>query len=499
MTTPDPPDYQPLVAPGARHLLHGATVDFAAVRAELGEPEHFPTEVTDAADAIAGPGVNSENLPDATHLDLVTVDPAGSRDLDQAFALERHGEGYRLWYAIADVATFVAPRGPIDREAWSRGETRYCPDISIPLHPRSLSEGAASLLPDVDRPAALWRIDLDADGEIVPGGVEVRRSRVRSRAQYSYESLEAALTSGTTTPSAALLGEVGALRLTAARRRHAIDLPIPEQRVEPANLDDPDGRYTVTFRRQRDVEMWNAQLSLLTGMAAAQLMIQAGIGVLRTLPEPDAQTLTRVHTGARALGIDWPSGAPPGDVLAAIDPSTPAGAAFADLAAELLRGASYRAFDGAAPPAADRGHAGIAAEYAHVTAPLRRLVDRYGTEICLAICAGVEPPAWVREALPNLPDTMTASGRAAHALERACVDLAEAWLLRPRVGETFTGGIVDVGRRFATIVLDDPAVRARCDGNELPLGERVHATLVEADVTTRAVRFHAEQPPARPG
>lgn len=492
MTTSDPSTQQPVVAPSARHLLHGASVDFAAVRAELGEPEAFSDEVTRAAAAVAQAGAERGDLTDATHLALVTVDPAGSRDLDQAFAIERLGDGYRLWYAIADVAAFVAPGGAIDREAWVRGETRYCPDESVPLHPRNLSEGVASLLPDGDRPAALWRIDLAADGEIVPGGVEVRRSRVRSRLQYSYDSLEAALAAGTAAPSAALLSEVGTLRLAAARRRHAIDLPIPEQRVEPANPADPDGRYTVSFRRQCDVETWNAQLSLVTGMAAAQLMVQAGIGVLRTLPEPDEQTLTRVRTGAKALGIAWPTGTAPGDVLAAIDPSQPAGAAFADLAAELLRGASYRSFDGAAPPAAERGHAGIAAEYAHVTAPLRRLVDRYGTEICLAICAGAEPPAWAREALPKLPDTMTASGRAAHALERACVDLAEAWLLRPRVGETFTGGIVDVGRRFATIVLDDPAVRARCDGDELPLGERVHATLVEAEVSTRSVRFRSE-------
>ncbi|MEK8226128.1 hypothetical protein NKG05_08695 [Oerskovia sp. M15] len=51
----------------------------------------------------------------------------------------------------------------------------------------------------------------------------------------------------------------------------------------------------------------------------------------------------------------------------------------------------------------DVAHAAIAAEYAHVTAPLRRLVDRYGTEICLALSAGDEVPAWVRDALPGCP------------------------------------------------------------------------------------------------
>ena len=331
--------------------MHGAAVDFDALRTELQVPQAFPKTVeAAAADVAAHHTPAAADYTVATDLDLVTVDPTGSRDLDQAFALERRGDGFRLWYAIADVAAFIRSGDAVDAEAWRRGETRYCPDRSIPLHPVSLSEGAASLLPEKIRPAALWRIDLDGAGEIVPGGVEVRRSLVRSRAQLSYDGLTDLLRTRRAPAPAALLPVVGRLRLEAARRRHAIDLPIPEQRVVPAHPTDPNGRYTVEFRRPLDVETWNAQLSLVTGMAAANLMIDGGVGLLRTLPAPPPASVDRLRAAALALGVPWPDGETVGDVLAWLDPSRPAAAAFASLSAELLRGTGYRAVRRRAAP-----------------------------------------------------------------------------------------------------------------------------------------------------
>src|SRR4029453_7609660 len=101
--------------------------------------------------------------PDRTGVELVTIDPKGSRDLDQAFgAARRAGGGVRVWYAIADVAAFVTTGDPVDAEAHRRGVTFYGPDRRLPLHPAELSEGAASLLPRGARPAVPWCIDPDA-------------------------------------------------------------------------------------------------------------------------------------------------------------------------------------------------------------------------------------------------------------------------------------------------------------------------------------------------
>ena len=59
--------------------------------------------------------------------------------------------------AIADVPAYVEAGGAIDAEARRRGQTLYAPDGRVPLHPAVLSEGAASLLPEQDRRAFVWR------------------------------------------------------------------------------------------------------------------------------------------------------------------------------------------------------------------------------------------------------------------------------------------------------------------------------------------------------
>ena len=451
------------------------TQAMTALRSDLELPGEFPPDVqAEAAGDAAAP--HASGHVDATDLDLVTLDPAGSRDLDQAFALSRRaGGGYDFAYAIADVAAFVAPGGAVDREAHVRGETLYLPDGRVPLHPPVLSEGAASLLPGQDRPAVLWRLQLDADGE--PTSVNVRRSIVRSRAQLDYVSLQQQ--GGDV---AELLKEVGTLRQQRERDRGGISLPEPEQQVERV-----DGGWELSYRASLPVEDYNAQLSLLTGMAAAKLMLDGKVGLLRTMPPPADATVASLRRSALALGIDWQKGATYTDVVRRLDPNVPAQAAMVRLAAVLFRGASYVAFDGEQPQLAT--HAAVAASYAHATAPLRRLADRYVSECCLALCAGEAVPDWVRSALPALPEQMAEADRRAHEVDRAVVDLAEALVLESRCGEVFCGVVVEAGDKGGEVQLREPAVRARLDGQNLPLGEEVDVRLESVDVPRRRVDF----------
>lgn len=467
----------------ASHRVRSVPVpplDFEAVRRDLGVPGAFSPDVTAAAaEAAAAPSLPSF---DATDLDLVTIDPPGSRDLDQAIGIETRGRhGWRVRYAIADVGAWVRPGGIVDESARSRTQTFYAPDVRTSLHPPVLGEEAASLLPDGPRPAALWTIDVAADGTTTD--IDVRRAMVRSRAQLTYAEVQADLDSGKGATPIVALPALGAALLADARRRQAIELGLPEQEV----VEGRDGHWTVRLRADLPVEEWNAQVSLLTGRAAASLMLDAGVGILRTLPAADPDVFPRLRGSARSLGIDWPEALHPGDVLASLDTSLPRHAAFADLAAELLRGAGYTNLDGAPPP--DPGHAGVGAPYAHVTAPLRRLVDRFGTEVCLAISGGTEVPAWVREALPTLPEVMSAGNQLSRALDRAVVDLTEAFVLADRVGEVFPAAVVETGRKAGTVVLEDPAVRGRCDTRDLPLGHEVRVRCTTADVQRRDVRF----------
>ena len=457
-----------------------------AIRRELDLPAGFPPEVEAAAErAAADPRLPDE---DRTDIPLVSLDPAGAMDLDQAMHVERTSGGYRVHYAIADVAAFVSPGDPVDLEANRRGETLYGADSRIPLHPKVLSEDAASLLPGQVRPALLWTIDLDEDGEGV--AVDVRRARVGSRARLDYDGLQRRIDAGDAGPMWAVLRKIGELRIAREKRRGGVSLPLPEQEIHA----DVDGNWQLEFRARHPVEDWNEQISLLTGMAAAQLMVDAKVGLLRTLPPPWPSAIARLRRTASALRIDWPRQLSYPDFIRTLDPSKPRDIAMMTSCTSVLRGAGYAAFDGTLPE--QPLHSALASTYAHATAPLRRLVDRYTGETCVALCAGKPVPNWVLQALPGLPATMAGSDHRANRYERAVIDLAEAVRLAPRKGESFEGVIVETDARDASsgvLMLREPAIEARVSGSrDLPLVHAIEAALVEVDPGTRNIRFQYE-------
>lgn len=470
---PGPVTSRYLSAPRATaELLSG----FEAIRAELDVPGEFSAAALQEADHATA---LSREAVDATHLPFVTIDPPASMDLDQALHIQTRGSGYSVHYAIADVPAFIAPGSALDVEVRARAMTLYSPDRRIPLHPVSLSEGAASLLPDLVRPALVWRIDLDQQGGIADA--TVYRAIVRSRAKLSYAAVQQAIDSGTAQESLQLLREVGMLLQAQESARGGVSLPGAEQEIVAHGQT-----YDLVLREPLPVEGWNAQISLLTGRAAAQIMLDGGIGILRTMPDPAAADIGRVRAVARSLHIEWPGGVSYPQIIAAMDPEVPAHAALLNAVPALLRGASYTPFDGESPSL--RTHSAVAAPYAHVTAPLRRLVDRWGLQICLALCEGREQPAWVREGLADLPDLMATGAHRARALERANVDLVEAFVLQDQVGQDFVAAVLDTRGSTSLVQLTEPPVISRVQG-VLPLGERTVVRLRAVDVGARSVTF----------
>ena len=470
-----------------RQQLRLATPDAVEIEASLSElrrqlkiPVGYPDEVVaDAKRAIA-----AVELPDAdeTAVEFVTIDPPESMDLDQALHIERRGSGYRVRYAIADVAAFVAPGSPLDEEAHRRGVTLYAPDGNTRLYPPELSEGAASLLPGELRPALVWTMDVDETGEGTE--VHVRKARVRSRKKLDYGGVQQALDHGSADEVLRLLREVGILRQQREARRGGVSLQLPEQEVVTA----PDG-YELSYRAPFPVEGWNAQISLMTGMAAAELMLEGEVGILRTVPAADPARLERFRHTAKALGVPWPKETPYPAFVRMLDANVPRQAALLAAAAGVMRGSGYTAFDRHAPSHAE--HAALASTYAHTTAPLRRLVDRYVGETCIALSEGRKVPRWVATELPELPGVMELADRRASQYEAGIVSAVEAALLEGSVGKTFEAVVIEVDRDGAagSVELRDPAVTARCDGPGLPLGETLTVRCTLADVPTRQVRF----------
>ncbi|WP_347878328.1 hypothetical protein [Streptomyces sp. KS 21] len=234
---------------------------------------------------------------------------------------------------------------------------------------------------------------------------------------------------------------------------------------------------------------WNEQISLMTGMAAARMMLDSGPGILRTQDTAPPQEVTRLRHIAQRLGIHWPPRLSYAQLIRSLDPHDQKHAAFLhEAAGALLPKSDYKSFRDHDHIPDQTGHAAIAAPYTHCTAPLRRLVDRYAGELCVAACDGQAPPDWVLAALDDLPNTMTkAKGGTA---DRRSVDLVEAAVLMDRVGGVFDATVIDTdeeenppNRREGQVQMADPAVVGRVTSADvdLELGASVRVRLERAD------------------
>ncbi len=413
----------------------------------------------------------------------MTIDPASSTDLDQAVLLERAGSGYRVHYAIADVPSFVSLGGALDRVTRERGQTVYLPSRRLGLHPDCIAEDAGSLLPGVDRWAFVFLFDLDESGEVTH--FDLKRGIVRSTAKLSYDQVQQELDSASPGEFAVLLKEFGEKRIALEQKRGGASLNLPEQEV---SVDDA-GRLRLVSRAPLATEGYNAQISLMTGMETAKLFLAHGVGLLRTMPAPDADALAQFRQRALALGHPWPEGQSYGQFLRELDTSDPRQLAIMHAAGSLFRGAGYTALPSAEPLTPElMTQAALGAPYTHTTAPLRRLVDRFVLTTAECLAQGREVPPGILEALPLLPGLMKASDQKAGKIERAVLDLAEAAILQPRLGESFTAQVLSNDKGKAAIQLTDPAVTARVSTQAAP-GTALTVTLTGVDLAKRTVTF----------
>ncbi|MET0325393.1 MAG: RNB domain-containing ribonuclease [Ilumatobacteraceae bacterium] len=453
-----------------RRVDRALDAGLSAIREQFGVPSGFPPDVALAAIMAA------RRVPGAEHVDrtdraFVTLDPARSTDLDQAFAMERAGADIVLHYAIADVGFFVSPGDPLDEEAWKRGVTVYMPDERARLYPAALSEGAASLLPDGPRPAVVFTARVDPDGEVALDGAE--RSLVHSRAKLAYDTV----TPEQLPPDFPELARRIAL---AEQRRGAPRVEFPEQ-----ELAHEDGHWTLRFDPRLRSEDDNAGMSLATNLAVAGTLHAAGTGLFRVMRSPDEAAVGRLRHSARAFGLDWPAAQSLADFQRSLSTTDPRAAAFLIAVRRAGGGASYQPY----VPGGTPWHSAMAATYSHATAPLRRLADRYVVEATLAVANGRPVPDDVQAAFAELPKAMAAGEALANRVDNAVIELAEAVLLTGREGEVFDAVVVDEDRRGTVVQLVDPAVMVRVSARNVDPGDEIRVRLTAVDTTARTTAF----------
>lgn len=439
----------------------------AKLRDRFAVPKQFPLEVLAEADRMAA------RTPDAhadwTDRPFVTLDPAASTDLDQAFTIEAAGNDLVLHYALADVGWFVPLGGALEAEAWKRGVTLYLPDGKARLYPPVLGESVASLLPDGPRPAVVATVQCDPAGAVKLAGIQ--RALIRSRAKLAYETVDMA--------KVPHLEEFAARMQQADDARGAARVDPPDQELERA----ADGSFHLSLRPWLPSEVANSALSLAANIAIAEALYEAKTGLFREMPAPDARAVERLRGAARGLGLDWPASMTLGEFQRSVDPRTVAGAGF-QLAVRRATGfASYSAYREGRRPF----HAALGATYTHATAPMRRLADRYVLDAALAIANGAPAPDAAQ--FERLAEAMTAADAREGALERAVINLAEAMLLTGREGEVFPAIVIDRDDSGARLQLQNLPIIARVDTRGVASGDEIQVRLVSADPDRGELRF----------
>ena len=433
------------------------------VAASLGLNDRFPDAVLAEARAWT-PGTDDPALVDRRDLPFCTIDEPTSMDLDQAVHVEAQGDGWRVRYAIADAAWFVRPGTAVYAEALARGGTVYLPGFIARMLPAELSEGVVSLLPDVDRRAVIFDIDVAADGAALACRVE--RAVVRSVVKTNYAAVQAwfdgdgAGFAREVEVSLRHLADVGRARIANAAGRGVVRVRRTEVGVVSVGA-----RFVALREARREVERWNEQISLLANAEGANLLRRLrdvpGVSpIYRVVAPPEAAALDSLRRTADAViaahGLDdaWRWGDEPlADWLARL-PETPVAMALHRAAMMVGGSAVYQPAPGP--------HAGVGAEvYARFTAPMREIVGVFLHGELLAGLAGASADdrglqAEVIAAGSRHRRLQREADRAVNELvldELFADDLAE--------GRARTGVVMGLGRDRAYVTLDDPPIDAK--------------------------------------
>ena len=455
-----------------------------------GIPDTFPDDVIAQADqARPAPLGKRDDLRD---LPFVTIDPADARDHDDACWAHadddpKNDGGHVIWVAIADVAQYVRPGTPLDREARKRGNSSYFPDRVVPMLPDRLSGDLCSLHEGVPRPTLAVRIQIDAKGKKIAH--RFTRAMIRSIASLNYAEVQTARDGQPNQACAPLMQNVitplyaAYEALTKARaERQPLDLDLPERRIE---LSDAGQVTSVNFRDRLDAHRLIEEFMILANVCAAETLIAAKSPLLfRVHEEPSPEKLDALRETASAAGYSLAKG----QVLQTRHLNALLNAAAGSDDAELINLSTLRSMTQAYYSPANFGHFGLALQsYAHFTSPIRRYADLVVHRALISAHGwgddGLSPEGI--EMLENTAMHISDTERRSMLAERDTTDRYLAAYLSERIGNEFTGRISGIARFGVFVKLDetgaDGLVPMRELGREYFHYDRENNTLTGSD------------------
>jgi ribonuclease R len=494
--------------------------------ARFGLDPLYPDEVhREAQRCLHASGIDDPDLEDLTGLGFITIDNPDSRDLDQALYIERtsSGQGYLVYYALADASYYVRPGSALFREALSRGASFYLPGLTLPMLPRVLSEGLISLNQGQVRRSLVFRMELDKSSRCL--GTELIRARICSARKLSYPRVQryyddpggSGWLGEPWQETLDLLREVGKLRISEARRRNVVHYHRSELEIHLTG--DHRLGFTMRTNQREDVERYNEQISLLCNVEGARLMAavqdQAHVqAVFRVHPAPSDAALASLANLIEALveqqqldSEEWLwQGNGEGEPLADYLDRLPRYGRYRRISRAIERQARMlnerSTFEDEPAP-----HHGIGAPcYARFSSPMREIVGVFTHKEALEVLAG---PAQAPPAAPDieLRQQVLEAGNRAKEIQRQLTKQAHRLLLDRLLGSELDTALPQRPRRKGTIMgvttsrlyvqLDDPGVdiKVYVADIEAQLGE--HLVLDDREIALTPDR--GNHPPLRIG
>lgn len=413
----------------------------------------FPDEVLAEAEQVPDQisAADLKGRRDLRGQQIITIDGADAKDLDDAVTVERLDNGhFQLGVHIADVSHYVREDSALDKEAFERGTSSYLTDRVIPMLPQRLSNGICSLHPQVDRLTLSCEMEINQQGNVV--AYDIFPSVIRSVERMTYEAVNHILeekhsqTRKQYQSLVPMLEEMAELHhILEQKRRHrgAIDFDSDEAKI----IVDKDGKaIDIELRERRVGERLIESFMLAANETVSEHYSKADLPILyRVHEQPDESKMKRFLEFITTFGLTAQASKDsitPKDLQGVMDriKDEPYEAVISML---LLRSMQQARYD--VDPI---GHYGLGADYySHFTSPIRRYPDlilhrliHYYDEVGRS---QQDKKRW-ESRLPDMAKHSSEAERRAIDAERETDELKKTEFMADKVGQEFMGTIISI-------------------------------------------------------
>jgi ribonuclease R len=475
-------------------------------------PFEWPEDVLQAAEQIPD-SVSESSL--AGRLDLrqepfVTIDGADARDFDDAVLAEATKNGWVLKVAIADVAEYVDVNSPLDREAYNRGNSVYFPNEVIPMLPENLSNGICSLNPQVDRLVLVCEMTVSHDGVVKKA--KLHEAVIHSHARMTY-----------TQASELLAGEGAHAQLPQLQALHALYKAFQAQRKKRGTIEFEVDEPIFSFGEDGKINDIGVRARTVSHKIIEECMLAANVSVAKYLEKSKLPFLYRIHSTPSLERLDKLRDFLANFALKLGGKSSPSARDYSQLMnkvigrddAHLIQTVILRSMQQAIYSAENVGHFGLAYDsYSHFTSPIRRYPDLLVHRAIKHVLAGGKAKNFVyeKQEFPGFGEHLSITERRADRATREAMDRLKCEFMQDKVGDDFSGRIVDVTGFGLFIECDDIYVqgllhisalesdyydydqvahcmRGRRGGKVYRLGDNIRIKVAKVDVDERTIDF----------